>query len=368
MNGRERITNILHGKETDRVAWTTISDDMTRNGMPAEYKDVPILDFYRKIGCDIIQFGPYGMPEHSKPKYPFEIISNLLETTETRQDGSYAHQRELRGHRLTQVVKNGHPIKYPVETKTDLSVLLEMWEACQINPVTDGCGESFDLTDKEVGEDGLFAPTLLPSPVQQLIENECGPENFYYLLNDYPALMEQTIGVMYGIRRIEYQFMAEKTPFELIIPVENTSTSLISPAIYREYTLPHMREYADIMHRSGKKAVIHMCGHLKNLLNEFKDADIDGIHALTTPTIGDCTYEAALDVLGDELIIIGVLDPTVFQNPYATAGEIRACVKRILTPRIKASNFILWPATDGLRTDLWRLQAVRDAIDEYGAK
>ena len=368
MNGRERITNILHGKKVDRVAWTTISDDLTRSSMTAKYKDVPILDFYREIGCDIIQFGPYGMPEHSKPKYPFEIISHLTETTEIHQDGSSAYRRELQGRHLVQVVKNGHPIKYPVETKTDLSILLEMWEACQIIPVSDGCWESFSRTENEVGEDGLFAPTLLPSPVQQLIENECGPENFYYLLNDERELMEQTMAAMYGIRRTEYRFMAENTPFELIIPVENTSTSLISPDIYRKYTLPHMREYSDIMHRNGKKSVIHMCGHLKNLMDEFKDADIDGIHALTPPTIGDCPYETALDALGDGLIIIGVLDPTVFQNPYANAGEIRACVKRILTPRIKASNFILWPATDGLRTELWRLQAVRDAIEEYGAK
>ncbi len=368
MNGRERITNTLHGKKVDRVAWTTISDDITRTGMPAEYKDVPILDFYRKIGCDIIQFGPYGMPEDSKPKYPFDIVSNIKETTESLQDGSSAYRRKLRGNQLTQVVKNGHPIKYPVETENDLSILLEMWEACQINPISGGCRESYERTVKEVGDDGLFAPTLLPSPVQQLIENECGPENFYYLLNDAPELMEQTIAAMYGIRRIEYRLMAEHTPFELVIPVENTSTSLISPSIYRKFTLPHIREYSDIMHRNGKKSVIHMCGHLKNLLNEFKEEGIDGIHALTPPSIGDCTYEAALDVLGEGLIIIGVLDPTVFQNPYATPADIRACVKRILTPRIKASNFILWPATDGIRTDLWRLLAVRDAIEEYGAK
>lgn len=368
MNGRERITRTLHGETVDRVAWTTISDDITRCGMTAEYKDVSILDFYRKIGCDIIQFGSYGMPERSKPKYPFEIISNCMETTEFLNDGSSVFRRELRGNYLTQIVKNGHPIKYPVETRNDLSTLLDMWEASKINPVSDDCLESYSRTENELGDDGLFAPTLLPSPVQQLIENECGPENFYYLLNDYPELMEQTIGAMYGIRRIEYRLMAEKTPFELIIPVENTSTSLISPAIYRKYTLPHIREYADIMHRNGKKAVIHMCGHLKNLLNEFKEAGIDGIHALTPPTIGDCPYDAAFDVLGDELIIIGVLDPTVFQDPYATAGDIRACVKRTLTPRIKASNFILWPATDGLHTELWRLQAVRDAIEEFGVK
>jgi len=58
------------------------------------------------------------------------------------------------------------------------------------------------------------------------------------------------------------------------------------------------------------------------------------------------------------------LDGAVFQGPYATADDIRNCVRRTITQRIKKSNFILAPVTDGLRTEIWRLFAVRDALNE----
>ena len=214
----------------------------------------------------------------------------------------------------------------------------------------------------------MFAQTLFPSPVQMLIENECGSENFYYLLQDEPELMGRLIDAMYAKRRIEYEITAQKSPFQLAIPVENTSTTLISPDIYRKYSMPHITEYASIMHRNGKKAIIHMCGLLKNLLPSLKETGIDGIHALTEPTVGDCRFEEALDALGDDLIIIGVLSPTVFQGPSATEAQIRLCVKNTLTDRIRRSRFILWPAIDGLPTPVWRLKAVRDAVEAYGNK
>jgi hypothetical protein len=33
----------------------------------------------------------------------------------------------------------------------------------------------------------------------------------------------------------EYEFAARNLPFEIIIPVENTSTMMISPSVYRAY-------------------------------------------------------------------------------------------------------------------------------------
>ena len=55
-----------------------------------------------------------------------------------------------------------------------------------------------------------------------------------------------------------------------------------------------------------------MCGHVKNLLDQIKDTGLDGVHALTPPPTGDTPWELAMDVIGEDLIIIGVFDPTIF--------------------------------------------------------
>lgn len=366
MTGRERIERTLSGLKTDRVPWTTIADDRSRQGMSDEYAECSFLDFYRKIGCDILMFGKYGMPPEAQPLEPFEYLLPSSETNR-EEDGVWVSERSLGKRTLTARQKAGHPIKYPVETAEDTRLLLDIWEGTEVR-VAQNYAESSARADRWIGDDGVFAQTLLPSPIQMLIENECGSENFYYLLQDEPELMERLIGAMYAKRRIEYQITAEKSPFPLAIPVENTSTTLISPNIYRKYSMPHIAEYASIMHKNGKKAIIHMCGLLKNLLPSLKETGIDGIHALTEPTVGDCRFEEALDALGDDLIIIGVLSPAVFQGGYTTEEQIRLCVKKTLTDRIRNSHFILWPAIDGLPTPVWKLKAVRDAVEAYGIR
>ena len=61
MTGRERLLNVLNRKPIDRVAWTTLVDDKTRSVMPQHAREMPVLDFYRQVGCDILQFGNYGL-------------------------------------------------------------------------------------------------------------------------------------------------------------------------------------------------------------------------------------------------------------------------------------------------------------------
>ena len=341
--------------------------------MPPEYRDIPMHDFYRKIGCDIIQFGPYLLPGDIFPIYPYTITSEFSETESSLPDGSHQTVRELNGKKLINTAKNGHPVKYAVQTEEDAKTLLDIWLSSKFIRYSDEaqlaeCAENCEAVNRLIGGDGIYAPTLPPSPVQELIEYECGLANFYYLLNDCPGIMERLIDAMNAIRIEEYRVFAETLPFQLAIPVENTSTMLTSPEIYKKYTFPHIRNFTDIMHQYGKKAIVHMCGHINKLLPILADTGMDGIHALTPPPVGDCPYEAALDAMGEGLVIIGVLDGNVFHNPYVTYEDIKTCVKNTFTPRIKASNFILWPAVDGIPTDLWRLEAVNEAVLEYGKK
>lgn len=366
MTGRERIEKTLEGRKIDRIPWTTIADEKSREGMPREYSECDYISFYRKIGCDILAFGKYAMPNEFQPRDPFYYKWEHAQVSYEK-DGATVLERRLGGNVLTSAWREGHPVKYPVETQQDAKALLEIWKAANVLEEAD-FKASCVAADEYIGEDGVFALTLLPSPVQMLIENECGPENFYYLLQDEPALMDELMDAMFEKRKKEYEIAARLAPFRWIIPVENTSTTLISPKIYRKYTMPHMAEFARVMHENGKKAIVHMCGLVKGLLREIRETGIDGIHALTEPPIGDCTFCEALDALGEQTILVGTLQPAVFQSPFAKREDIFRCVKVTLTKRIVESNFILCPCIDGLPTPLWKLQAVRDAVELYGQK
>ena len=383
MNGRQRLTNILNLQPTDRISWTTLADSITLSAMPEYIRSMPMVDFYRFIGCDIFQLGNYG--NTITVSYPYKLIRPEFEICKyTDPDGYQVNKVITDWGELISKAKDDHFVKYPVQTFEDMKILKNIWlnsyyeirDGCEenpwLNPYSDKpvgmCEESYRKVLGEIGNDGVYIPRVGPSPVQRLLQFDMGTENFYYLLEDYEKEMEELLDIMHNCRLQEYRIIAEKMPFDTCVGMENTSTTLISPKLYRRLSLPQIRDFVDIMHSNGKKAILHMCGYLKNLLNDLKDTGLDGIHALTPPPVGDSEYELALDVLGEELIIIGCMDSTVFHRKDVARQEIWELLDRTITPRIKKSNFILWAVADGLPTPVEKFHMIKEWIDRYGNK
>lgn len=63
-----------------------------------------------------------------------------------------------------------------------------------------------------------------------------------------------------------------------------------------------------------------------------------------------------LDELGEDLIIIGIIDPSVFI--MGSLEEVPEALDALCTPRIRRCNSCLWPGTDGLAVPLERFGAV----------
>jgi len=64
-----------------------------------------------------------------------------------------------------------------------------------------------------------------------------------------------------------------------MVLVENTSTMMISPDIYSRFSVDHVKDFVDIMHENGKRAIVHMCGQIKDLLPLIKKPDWMGLIA-----------------------------------------------------------------------------------------
>ena len=223
---------------------------------------------------------------------------------------------------------------------------------------------ALDRLESLIGDDGMYVPTLDPSPVQNLLEYEMGPANFYYLLEDHRHEVEELLAIMHAKRLKEYEVLAKRSPADVVIPVENTSSTLISPPLYRAYSLPQIRDYVDVLHQHGKKAVLHMCGHLKALLPAIRETGLDGINAVTPPPVGTTFYEDVLDSYGEDFLLFGaVLAPQVFHRPDAGRDELHAFLEQLYTPRLRKAHMVLWVAVDGLPTPLEKFVAVAEWIN-----
>ncbi len=365
MTGNERITRILEGRSADRISWTTLVDDTTRSVMDGKFREMPVFDFYRYIGCDILQFGDYGLPEEQRALAYRHLTPEAEEKTLTDSAGRLTRTWTTRWGTLTAIFQTGHPVKYPVETLQDLRVLKNIWLHSRIEE-TGGMGEPYRRLEEQIGEDGRYIPTVEPSVIQRLLQYEMGMVNFYYLLQDHREEVEELFEIMHRCRLQEYEITARRTPAPVIIPVENTSSTLISPALYERYSLPQVRDFVSVAHRYGKKAILHMCGCLKALLPLIKETGLDGIHALTPAPVGDTGFEEAWKFFGDKLVVIGCLDADIFQNPATSPGDIERYLEKVCTPKIRCSPIILIVTADGLATPLDRFLAVRDWMAQHG--
>ena len=263
---------------------------------------------------------------------------------------------------LTERKIDGQVVEFKVKTAADLEAFIDLCQDLAIEPDP----RAYAAARQRASGRYPLAIMAEPSPVQKLLQWETGVMGFYYLLQDSAALMEQAIEALQENQRQRYRILAGLDA-ELILQGENTSTSLISPAYYARYTLPHIKEYCDMAHDSGKVEIVHMCGLLRDLLPLIRETGMDGIHALTTPPVGDVPWATVYDLFPGDFRILGRFNGECWVGK--DVKEILRELSAILPRRVfREHPFILLVHTSGLAGD-WEkdLQNLRTAIEEYGS-
>lgn len=119
-----------------------------------------------------------------------------------------------------------------------------------------------------------------------------------------------------------------------IIGMGDAICSQISDDQYREYVKEKHREIVDYIHSLGAAVKIHICGDITHLLPDLKDV---------RPDILDLDWmvdmEDSFDILGDEIIRCGNLDPVRIIEQQST--EYLAVKVRELCSKEKDKRFIL---------------------------
>jgi len=360
LNGRERLNAVLDGRPTDRLPWTTLVDEHTISILPDALKGMSAEDFYRYIRCDIFQLGGWGVP---RPMYGCRLVMLGVETsTSTDESGNTRTvSRSRHGVLTSEVSRYYHPTEYAIKTIDDLRILAKRWEEAYYEAVDESA--AYETNEAAAGDDGITCLSIPPSVVPHLLEEAIGMEQFYYLVADYPEEMDALIRLMQEKELSRFE-LCSHTLCDAAILIENTSTRYISPSIYERYNLPSQCAFVDACHRTGKTAILHMCGHIGGLLDLIKTTGADGIHGLTPAPTGDCSWEKALDVLGEELIIVGALTPDIFHQ--LPLDEIGPALDRLITHRVRRSRFILALGADGTAVPVERFLAVRDWVESRG--
>jgi hypothetical protein len=262
---------------------------------------------------------------------------------------------------LREKLIDGNIVEYKIKNPEDLKVFIAQCNKYRIEYddtlYTTGCASSR----------GKYPLALRAdiSPLLKMLMFETGVENFYYLLMDEQELIEEALDKMQHLQRKRYEILAS-VEADCIVQGENTSTSILSPKYYEKYSMPHIIEYCDYAHSSGKTEIVHMCGLLNDILPMIKATGMDGIHALTSPPVGDVPFEKICEIFPNNFSILGRFNGVYWVGK--TKNEIIKELETIVPRKMFLERpFILLAFTSGIQGDLDKdLMNLSGAIKEYG--
>ncbi len=332
MNSRERLLNSIKRIETDRLAWSPFLPYFWE-AQPSDVRKKGMLEFYKMIGADPLFRGFCTLIKKKYKNCDFsESISGgkkvvTIETPVGSLETGYTYSAKGDTWFLTE-----HPLKGEEDYKT-LTYINEDMEI-------EADFSKFEAGMEIMGGEALLIPIIgseMKSSYQSLIENWAGTEGAIYAAYDFPDTLAACLDAM---RKNSYKSVecAVQCDAEAYIFWEDSSTGNISPEFFRKYVSPEISKWAQIIHREDKYLVHHACGQIKNLIVDMKATGIDVIESMSPPPTGDIyTYEAR-EKLGDDITLIGGIEPTVLLN-YGM-DELREYVREVIV-KTGSTGFIL---------------------------
>ena len=353
MTSKERIMAVLKGKEPDRLPWAPLMDEYYTKSLAINGKIPDTVDVAREIGADIMErhVQTYNVIENNIERKFERNGDKELETIITpvgilKQHYSYSGETRFdRGHR--------------VNTLEDIKVLQYIFE----NTNYELMPKSFLERQAYIKDDGIATVTVNSSPIEVLTQGPMGLENFTYNLYDNEKEVKELMEVIYNTNLKQLKKLIE-SPAEVIINYEDTSTTVLSDKWYKEFVSGYINECADLVHKSGKIYITHMCGKLKGFVNIIKNDRMDGIDSVCPPTTGDLWAHEALESFNGKFIIGGI-EPSALKR--MTVDETEKYVMKILKEVAPWKNFILSTGdATSFGTPIENLKKVSELIRKYG--
>jgi len=324
MSSRERWLAAVKMQPVDRLPFWPKLDAAYPRAQTGRFKGMPVDEIHRWIGSDM---HVWGIPPCVRDGGVSEFVAET--------DGP-VKRLEYRGPKgtLTAVYKwdeasqSYHPVEFPVKTKDDIELMREYYEGLEPQLDTDAVEKARAIQD-EIGGSGVSQGGVGESPLMHFVEWIAGVENAHYLLADTTAEVEALFDAMHAYLLRRTEIFAEHSTLDLIYFVENTSTTLISPAQYDRYCARHITEYGEILKARDRNMVLHMCGHLKALLPSLNRTPADAFEAFTSAPVGNTSLEDGRSDCPDKCLIGGTNAVTWTKDAVGIIAEIESSLNAL---------------------------------------
>ena len=359
MTSRERLLAALSGELPDRLPWAPEFNIMFCHRILQEVRGPSFApeDIYIEA-CRRMRAECFKRVDAAEVSYPNVRMGEAREgDLITRSYETPVGAMTARS-RMIAEIGGDMEFEHMVRTVDDVRAYRFMYEDAVYRPRYDFAQAQIALMG-DAGVISIFGP---PTTLLDLIMFQIRLPTIYFLMDDHPAEMERLFEVMHR-RNCEYYELAAEAPGEVVRSFEDTSTTLVSPELYRRHCLKQLQEYRDICHARGKLFVPHMCGLLKGVLPELRETGLDGIEALTPPPLGDTPIGLARERLGPDITLIGGLDPTQFVG--STPDKTREMIRDYVSQMGDGRHMVLGHEEVHIKADFESVRVIPDLLEEY---
>ena len=248
-----------------------------------QWCDENTITFSRYLGLDVMDY--LGPPLRSIRKNVAVESSQDGPDTVTTWHTPKGDLREVR--RLTRADGTSYLVEHLVKGPADLPALAAIFEDERLELDPDGV-EHVRKRSRLIGDDGMLMLFMPATPLGMMYRVYTRVETLAYLWADCPAALHDLFAVMEANYRQQYR-LAAQTAADALVTMDDTSTSVISPRMFEEFSLGYTQRLAHITHEAGKLYFHHSCGLIRDLLEIYRRTPMDGVHAFTIPPIGNVT-------------------------------------------------------------------------------
>jgi hypothetical protein len=247
--------------------------------------------------------------------------------------------------------------KYCLETAEDYRVMTYVARHTTVIPIY----EHYEEKARQIGPYGIPLVAIGRTPLQSILVDFVGLENFAYQLTDLHDEMMELYDALLDVLRRKTALAAEG-PGRFISVLENFTADSLGPVRYRQLLLPVYQELFPVLRSAGKIVGAHYDGQLSACKRLIAQAPIDLIESLTSPPEGDMSLAEARSAWPDKLFWSNINVALYYLPPEE--------LKQVVWQRIKDG------APDGRRLafevseqipDNWfeSVGTVLDALEEY---
>ncbi len=167
---------------------------------------------------------------------------------------------------------------------------------------------------RRLGGDGLVYVRLAKSPIQEMLYQMLGMEQFAVDYKFRRDLFDSLHGAM--LERYEELYdLAAGSSVEMVLLADNITSDVVGQERFRYYCLPVYRRLRQRLSVTGKLLGVHLDGRLRSLKEEIAEAEFDIVEALTPPPMGDVSVKDARSAWQEKALWINFTSSMHVESP-----------------------------------------------------